>query len=230
MQALQPLSTGQQEFDQIRTKGMTYVDKTPFIWRILQTLQPFFFLSRPRRFGKSLLINTLKELFLGRKELFDGLYIYDKIQWETYPVLHFDFSNMDFKNKGLGKAIHDRLKAIAHSYNISLQEDTIGSMFAELMATLHEKTGKQTVILIDEYDKPLTDVLEVGENKQAHEHRNILRSLYSVVKGSSAHIRFFFMTGISRFSKLSLFSDLNNLTDLTYFADFHDICGYTQEE
>ncbi len=230
MQQLQPLSTGQQEFSVIRTQGMTYVNKTAFILRILQTMQSFFFLSRARRLGKSLFINTLKELFLGKKELFEGLYIYDKIQWETYPVLHFDFNNIDFKNKGLGQAIYDRLTAIAASYGIELQEKTIGSMFAELMATLHEKTGKQVVILIDEYDKPTTDVLEVGNNAKAHEHRNILRSFYGVVKGSSAHIRLFFMTGISRFSKLSLLSDLNNLTDLTYFSDFHNICGYTQEE
>jgi len=230
MQPLPPLSTGQQEFSAIRRLGMTYVDKTPFIWRILQTLQSFFFLSRPRRFGKSLFINTLKELFLGRKELFKGLYIYNKIEWETYPVLYFDFSNMGFKDIGLAQAIDNRLNDIAASYGVTLQKQGIGVKFTELMQTLHEKTSKQVVILVDEYDKPLTDVLEVGNNDKAHEHCNILRSFYSVVKGSSAHIRFFFMTGISRFSKLSLFSDLNNLTDLTYFADFHNMCGYTQEE
>lgn len=230
MQQLQPLSTGQQEFSVIRTQGRVYVDKTMFIHKLLLQSSIFFFLSRARRFGKSLFINTLKELFLGKKELFEGLYIYDKIQWETFPVLHFDFSNMGFKDIGLAQAIDNRLNDIAESYGVVLQKQGIGLKFAELMATLHEKTGKQVVILIDEYDKPITDVLEVGNNDKAHEHRNILRGFYSVVKGSSAHIRLFFMTGISRFSKLSLFSDLNNLTDLTYFSDFHDICGYTQEE
>ncbi|WP_250631317.1 ATP-binding protein [Rhodoflexus caldus] len=230
MQQLQPLSTGQQEFSVIRTQGRVYVDKTMFIHKLLLQSSIFFFLSRARRFGKSLFINTLKELFLGKKELFEGLYIYDKIQWETFPVLHFDFSNMGFKDIGLTQAIDNRLNDIAASYGVVLQKQGIGLKFAELMAMLHEKTGKQAVILIDEYDKPITDVLEVGNNAKAHEHRSILRGFYGVVKGSSAHIRLFFMTGISRFSKLSLFSDLNNLTDLTYFSDFHDICGYTQEE
>jgi hypothetical protein len=230
MKSVPLLPTGQQDFAEIRQKKQVYVDKTAFIYRILSTKQVFFFLSRPRRFGKSLLVNTFKELFLGRKELFEGLYIYDKIAWEAYPVLHFDFSNLGFREIGLRPAIDRRLEELACSYQVNLSSEAIGLKFAELMRKLHEQTGKQVVILIDEYDKPITDVLEVGKNEKSLEHRELLRSFYGVVKGSSAHIHFFFLTGIARFAKVSLFSDLNNLTDLTFYDDFHNFLGYTQEE
>ncbi|MDW8211909.1 MAG: AAA family ATPase, partial [Cytophagales bacterium] len=137
---------------------------------------------------------------------------------------------MGFKDIGLKEAIDVRLDEIAQHYGIVFQKTGIGMKFAELMEKLHRQTGKQVAILIDEYDKPITDVLEVENNQKAHEHRDILRMFYSVVKGSSAHIRFFFMTGIARFAKLSLFSDLNNLTDLTFSDHFHPMLGYTQEE
>jgi len=230
MQDLPILSTGQQDFAEIRRKGLLYVDKTRYIYEILLLKTPFFFLSRPRRFGKSLLINTLKELFLGKKELFEGLFIEDKIEWKTYPVLHFDFSRMGFKEIGLREAIELQLNEIAKKYEIRLEQTGIGLKFAELIQKLHEKTGEQVVVLIDEYDKPITDVLEVYKNEKAHEHREILQAFYSIVKGNSAHIRFFFLTGITRFSKVSLFSDLNNLTDLSFEAAYHNLLGYTQAE
>ncbi len=171
---------------------------------------------RLRRFGKSLLVSTLKSIFEGKKTLFEGLYIYDKVDWnETNPVIHPGFSRIDFKGKGLRNAINYRLDAIAAANDVQFKEATIAAKFEELMKALHEKTGR---LLIDEYDKPITDVLEVGKNEKAHEHCEVLRELYSVVKGSSEHIRFFFMAGIARFSKASLFSDLNNLP------------GYTQAE
>lgn len=224
------LSTGQQDFENIRRTKRIYVDKTAYILRILQHSNRFFFLSRPRRFGKSLLINTLKEIFLGKRELFEGLYIADKIDWKTHPVLLFDFSKMDFKGKGLEKAIRDRLSEIALFYEINLQETTIWSAFRELIEKLHQKTGEQVVILIDEYDKPITDVLETFDNAKAHQHRDIMRAFYGILKGSSAHIHLLFLTGITRFTKVSIFSELNNLTDLTFSDHFHSICGYTQEE
>jgi len=230
MNSLPLLSTGQQEFAEIKNKKQIYVDKTPFIYQILQSQQVFFFLARPRRFGKSLLINTLKELFLGKKELFEGLYIYDKIEWEKYPVLHFDFSNLGFRDIGLKEAIDRKLNEISSSYGIKLSPTGIGLKFAELMQELHKAYKRQVVVLIDEYDKPITDVLEAGNNEKALLHREILRNFYGVVKGSSAHIRFFFLTGIARFAKVSLFSDLNNLTDLTFHKDFHNLLGYTQQE
>jgi hypothetical protein len=207
-----------------------YVDKTELINDLIHDGSIFWFLARPRRFGKSLLISTLKEIFLGKKELFSGLYIEDKIVWEEYPVIHLDFSNMDFQGKGLKIAIHDRLTKIAESYDIVLEATTNGSMFSELMESLKEKTGKQVVILIDEYDKPITDVLEVGKNTAARKNRKTMRDFYAVVKGCSGFIRLFFVTGIARFAQVSIFSDLNNLTDLTNNKDYHNLLGYTQEE
>jgi hypothetical protein len=231
MHHLPRLSTGEQSFEELRKKNCIYVDKTQFIERLLFIeQQKFIFFPRPRRFGKSLLVSTLKELFSGRKDLFAGLYIEDKIEWEEYPVIHLDFSRMHFRTQGLEQAISNRLDEIAAAYDVQFKHAGIDSKFNDLMQKLHEKTGKQVVILIDEYDKPITDVLEVGENKKAYEHREILRTFYSVVKGSSAHIRLFFLTGIARFSKVSLFSDLNNLTDLSKNKYYHNFLGYTQEE
>ncbi|MGF1534001.1 MAG: AAA family ATPase [Bernardetiaceae bacterium] len=230
MHDLPLLPLGQQNFEELRRLGMLYVDKTEYFYNILRTKAPFFFLSRPRRFGKSLLISTFKSIFEGRQDLFEGLYIYDKIAWEAHPIIHLDFSKMGFKDVGLFNAIEERLEEVAKQYQVVLDKKGIGLKLGELMQKLHEATGRQAVILIDEYDKPITDVLEVGENKKAHEHRDTLRQLYSTVKGNSEHIRFFFMTGISRFTKVSIFSDLNNLTDITRHNDLHDMLGYTQEE
>jgi predicted DNA-binding ribbon-helix-helix protein len=231
MQHLPLLPIGQQDFGELRRTGRLYVDKTTYVYQLLNHRSVFFFLARPRRFGKSLLVSTLKCIFEGKKELFEGLYIYDKIDWnQTHPIVHLDFSRIDFRGKGLRKAINDRLDDIAVANDVPLKENHIAGKFDELMKKLHRQTGRQAVILIDEYDKPITDVLEVGKNEKAHEHREILRELYSVVKGSSEHIRFFFMTGIARFSKVSLFSDLNNLTDLSSERDFHNLLGYTQQE
>jgi predicted DNA-binding ribbon-helix-helix protein len=231
MQHLPLLPIGQQDFGELRRTGRLYVDKTTYVYQLLNHGSVFFFLARPRRFGKSLLVSTLKCIFEGKKELFEGLYIYDKIDWnQTHPIVHLDFSRIDFRGKGLRKAINDRLDDIAVANDVPLKENHIAGKFDELMKKLHRQTGRQAVILIDEYDKPITDVLEVGKNEKAHEHREILRELYSVVKGSSEHIRFFFMTGIARFSKVSLFSDLNNLTDLSSERDFHNLLGYTQQE
>ena len=230
MKELALLPVGQQDFSEIRKLNMVYVDKTQYIHKLLLTRAPFWFLAHPRRFGKSLLINTLKELFLGKKELFKGLYIEDKMEWEEFPVIHLDFSNMGFRSIGLELAISNRLQEIGREYDVNLEKTGNDNLFQELIQKLYEKTGKQVVILIDEYDKPITDVLEISENKKTHEHRDILRTFYSTIKGSSLYIRFFFLTGIARFSKVSIFSELNNLTDLTFHDDYHNLLGYTQEE
>jgi hypothetical protein len=230
MSALPLLPTGQQDFSTLRTENLVYVDKTEFIYKLLTKQVPFFFLSRPRRFGKSLLINTLKELFAGRKELFQNLYIYDKIDWITYPIIHIDCSKLGFKELGMKYALENRLKEIAKEYQIQLNENALGLLFAELIKKLFEKTNLKVVILVDEYDKPITDVLEQGDNQKAHENREVLRMFYSIVKGSSAYIRFMFLTGITRFTKVSLFSDLNNLVDITFDDNFHNLLGYTQNE
>jgi hypothetical protein len=225
---LQRLSTGQQDFVTLRNRGLIYVDKTMFAHQLITSENSFYFLSRPRRFGKSLFVNTLKELFLGNKQHFKGLFIEDKIEWKTYPVLHFDFSNMGFKEIGLVEAIENRLNELSKHYEITLAQKGIGLKFKELILKLKEKTDENVVILIDEYDKPITEYLEFGQ--AANEQCDILRSFYGIIKGSSAHIRFFFLTGISRFSKMSIFSELNNLTDLGFQEKYHNICGYTKEE
>ncbi|TAE03446.1 MAG: AAA family ATPase, partial [Bacteroidetes bacterium] len=224
---MQILPTGEQSFLKIRQNNLLYVDKTEYAYRLIES-NPFCFLSRPRRFGKSLFLSMLKEIFLGKKHLFEGLFIYDKIDWQEYPVIFMDFSLMDFKSLGLENAIHQRLDEIAQYYAIEFTKDSMGSKFKELLGKLHEKTGQQVVILIDEYDKPITEYLE--DKQKASAQRDILKTFYSIIKGSSEHIRFFFLTGISRFSKVSIFSDLNNLTDLTFHEEYNTICGYTPQE
>lgn len=224
------LPVGQQDYPTFRERNMVYVDKTDFILDLISQGGQFFYLARPRRFGKSLLVSTLKTIFQGKKELFEGLYIYDKWDFEVFPIIHLDFSKMDFRGKGLLNAISDTLTVISQEHTIELTETSIGSMFAELIQKLHQQKGRKVVILIDEYDKPITDVLEFGKTEKAHEHLGILRTLYSILKGNSEHIRFFFLTGIARFSKVSLFSDLNNLNDLSRDNDYHNLLGYTQEE
>jgi Predicted AAA-ATPase/PD-(D/E)XK nuclease superfamily len=224
---MQILPTGEQSFVNLRQRNALYVDKTDFAYRLIST-DKYYFLSRPRRFGKSLFISTLKEIFLGNKALFKGLYIEDKIEWKKYPVIHLDFSGIGSDTIGLERAISKRLEEIAQSYNLSIESEGIDLQFKELMVKLEKQTREQVVILIDEYDKPITHYLENKE--KAIEQRDTLKSFYSIVKSSSDHIRFFFLTGISRFSKVSVFSDLNNLTDLTFRDDYHGICGYTPEE
>jgi hypothetical protein len=225
---LQKLSTGEQDFASLIKTDKIYVDKTSFLFQLLLEGAKFIFLSRPRRFGKSLLVSTLKQIFLGNKQYFKGLFIEDKLEWKTYPVIHFDFSNMGFKEIGLVNSIENRLSEIAKFYDVKLELNGIGLRFKELVIKLKEKTGENVVILIDEYDKPITEYLEFG--KEAVEQRDILRSFYGIIKGNSEHIHFFFLTGISRFSKMSIFSELNNLTDLSFSEKYHNLCGYTKEE
>jgi len=224
---MQALPLGEQNFATIRQKHLLYIDKTASIFELLQE-SSYNFLSRPRRFGKSLLLSTLKEIFLGKKHLFEGLFIENKIQWIAYPIIHLDFSKINFKEIGLTKAIDKELENISLNYQISLQNEGISAKFKELIEKLAQKTALKVVILIDEYDKPITDYLENGQ--QAIEQRDILKSFYSIIKGSSEFIHFFFLTGISRFTKVSIFSELNHLNDLTFHSRYATICGYTQTE
>jgi len=187
----------------------------------------YFFISRPRRFGKSLTVSTLKEIFSGNKELFKGLYIYDKIKWEKFPVIHIDFSHISHGNsKILREALSDFLDEIAGENNIQLNKRFLSDKFRELIKKLSE-TGKIT-ILIDEYDKPIID--HITDIKKASENREVLREFYSVLKGSDEYIKFVFITGVSKFSKVSIFSGLNNLLDITLEDKFSTIMGITQEE
>jgi hypothetical protein len=220
--------TSLQDFEKIINTGCLYVDKTEYISNLVNP-GGYYFLSRPRRFGKSILTTTMKALFEGKKDLFKGLHIYDKWEWkEKYAVIHISFAKNDYVNKGLYKAIFDNLHSLAHENNIALAESTIGAMFYELIKKLNETVGKVAVI-VDEYDKPINNYL--GTNTSlALENRDILKSFYSVLKDSDPFVKFVFITGVSKFAKVSIFSDLNNLYDISLDYRYSSICGINEEE
>ncbi|MDR3125139.1 MAG: ATP-binding protein [Endomicrobium sp.] len=224
------LPIGTQAFEVLRRSGNIYVDKTEHIYNLISNGR-IYFLSRPRRFGKSLLISTLKELFRGNKEIFEGLYICDKWDWtKKYPVIHLDFTELAYDTpEKLEGSLFDFVKTSARQNNIELQNSQLETKFAELIEKMHKSIGEQIVILVDEYDKPMIDSL----NKAKEVHQGIketLHNFYQVIKGSDEHIKFMFMTGVSRFTGLSIFSALNNLNDITMDYKYAGICGYTQEE
>ncbi len=217
---------GIQDFAKLREENYVYVDKTKYIYQMLQGA--YYFLSRPRRFGKSLLVNTLYYLFEGRKDLFKGLWIEEKIEWKKHPVIKIDFTLLDYDKLGLENSIKETLFLTAKKYQIEIENITIKSIFNELIIKLSKI--EKVVILIDEYDKPIGDYLEKGKIELAIENRDILKNFYSTLKGLDSHIRFFFLTGITKFAKVSIFSDLNNLDDLSLHPDFGELLGYTQTE
>lgn len=224
---MKKLPIGIQDFRELRTADFMYVDKTAQIYEII-TSGKYFFLSRPRRFGKSLLMSTIAELFKGSKELFTDLWIANQWDWsQTNPVLEFRFNNAAYKEIGLKAYLLDRLDEHARAFGISFEYSSYPDRFRELIMKLSEKYGK-VAVLVDEYDKPIIDYLE--DIPQAEKNRDILKSFYSVIKPLDAHLKFVFLTGVSKFSKTSIFSELNNLKDLTMSKQFSSICGYTQEE
>jgi hypothetical protein len=228
MNIIQKYPVGIQDFQKLRSENYTYVDKTPLVWKIANG-GGYYFLSRPRRFGKSLFVSTLDYLFQSKKELFEGLDIYDKWDWsQTNPVIKISFSNIGHKDLGLREAINNSLDETANKYGITLQKTFNAGKFKELIETLSEKLGK-VVVLIDEYDKPIIDYL--GTNTpQAVENREILKSFYSILKDADPYLRMVFITGVSKFARVSIFSDLNNLKDLSIDNNFESICGINQEE
>ena len=223
------LPIGIQTFREIREEHCYYVDKTAYIRRLLDEGKHYF-LSRPRRFGKSLFLDTLKELFEGNEALFRGLHIHDGWDWSVrYPVLRLSFGSGHFQEpEGLRAEVMDRLKALEDDTAITTRYDSLPARFRHLIETLHERTSQRVAVLIDEYDKPILDALKVPEVASAN--RDFLRGLYTVVKDSDAHVRFTFVTGVSKFSKASLFSGLNNLTDITLDSEYSAICGYTEAD
>ncbi len=226
---MKDLPIGVQTFKKMREQGYVYVDKTQLIYNLARK-QSTSFLSRPRRFGKSLLLNTFKELFLGNEKLFQGLWIHDKWVWsQSYPVIHLSFDSMDYQVSGLDVAISYEMKKNAQKYGIEFSSSSYKLQFEELITQLCEKHG-QIVLLIDEYDKPIIDYLESGDLPQAKINQKIMKTFYSVLKNSEDYLRFFFITGVSKFSKVSIFSDLNYLDDLTLDKKYVNIVGYTQEE
>jgi Holliday junction resolvase-like predicted endonuclease len=227
---MQALPTGIQSFEKLRKENYLYVDKTRQILRLIER-GSVLFLSRPRRFGKSLLVSTLQALFEGRKDLFEGLYIADKVDWEQrHPVIKLDLSLFS----GLSAAEMNRelflyQEGIADDYGITLKRERAANRMEELLKALHEKTGTQVVVLIDEYDMPIQDALNKPVEK-IDEIREFLQTFYKAFKTADEHIRFLFMTGITKFAKVSVFSALNNLVDVTLNPAYATLCGYTQEE
>ncbi len=203
-----------------------YVDKTQYLYPMIRTGGAYF-LSHPRRFGKSLMVSVLKEIFQGKRELFREYWIYDKIEWEKYPIIHLDFLGIDFRTLGLEKAIANKLTRIAQENGLPIKGDSISETFAALIEDLAQ--DRRIVILIDEYDKPINEYL-FDDEKTAVYNRDILRNFYSVLKSQEGKIKFLFMTGISRFSRLSIFSDLNHLIDITFHKDYLKLLGYTEKE
>ena len=223
------LPIGIQTFSEIRSEGYYYADKTAFCLKLAQQGK-YYFLSRPRRFGKSLLIDTLGELFSGNQALFTGLYVEDKWDWSVqYPVIRISFGGGIIENKAdLTNKIQEQLRINQEILHITCQDQSTSVCFAELVRLTHEKTGQRVVILVDEYDKPILDNLLKPD--VAKEIRDGLRNFYSVIKDCDAHIKFAMLTGVSKFSKVSLFSGLNNLRDITISSEFSSICGYTDED
>jgi hypothetical protein len=224
------LPIGIQSFSKLRSEGCLYVDKTESVYRMISTGGGIYFLSRPRRFGKSLLVSTLDELFRGRKELFEGLYIYDKWDWtQPYPVIRLDFGKRSFNSpEELSVSLNDFVDLTANKFQLSLQENTLNGKFGELIEKLYSSAGKRVAVLVDEYDKPITDHLSNADIQTAN--KKILHDFYQVLKASDDYIKFVFLTGVSKFSGLSVFSALNNLDDITLDWKYASICGYTQEE
>ena len=230
---------GIQSFEKMRNDKYLYVDKTKYVYNLVRTSSPYF-LSRPRRFGKSLFLSTLKAYFLGQKELFKGLYI-EKAEekraeiektaaWAEYPVLYMDFNTKYYKDQeALLTIINLHLDDWEKLYNLTKTSGCIEDRFKAVISALYEKTGRQVVILVDEYDKPLLQTMGVNEALN-EEYRNTLKAFYSVIKTCDQYIRFAFLTGVTKFSKVSIFSDLNNLQDISMLNDYAEICGLTQAE
>ena len=216
-------------FEQLINTEFLYVDKTEYIWKLIEAAPAMYFMSRPRRFGKSLTVSTLKELFSGRRDLFRGLAIdRKKYDWKKYPVIHLDMGNCDAQNppalrKYLGGLL--RKEAAAHDLQIKMEDDQLASSLAVLITAL-SKTGP-VVILVDEYDKPILNTIQ---SPDVHEVIQVLKGFYSTIKTCAAQEHFVFVTGVSKFCHVSLFSDLKNLRDITMHAEFAGMLGYTQQE
>ena len=226
---MKKLPIGISTFDKMSQGNYLYVDKTRTIVELITQGGGYYFLSRPRRFGKSLLVSTLKEIFLGHQELFQGLYIYDNIEWTPHPVIHLDLSTIDKTDPA---DLQDYLLSILNRLNAEhdLQVTPIGvkMYFANILEMLAKKYAAGVVVLIDEYDKPILDHLD--DIPTAKAVRDILKNFYGALKGSDAHLHFVLLTGVSKFSQVSIFSDLNNLDDITLDSRYATLLGYTQQE
>lgn len=227
------LPLGIQGFQKLREENFLYVDKTEYIFHLVHDNVPFF-LSRPRRFGKSLLLNTLKAYWEGKKDLFSGLAI-EKLEegnadaWKAHPIFYFDFNGVNYQEKGsLERALEFQLQRWEEEFESVNDHNTPGERFQKLLITAREKTGLRCVILVDEYDKPLLDVVEKPE-LQEH-NKEVFKGFFSTLKSYDEYIQFIFITGVSKFHKVSIFSDLNQLTDISLSKQYAGLCGITDTE
>lgn len=220
---------GIQDFVKLRQGGFAYVDKTKFVYKLADE-GSYYFLSRPRRFGKSLFLSTLEAYFLGRKELFEGLAIYDmEKEWKSHPIFYIDLNTANFRDENsLYEVLNSHVSVWEEMYGAREYETTLALRFKGVIARAAEKEGRGVVILIDEYDKPILQTLRNEELQERH--RSLLKSFYSVLKTQDRYIRFAFITGVTKFGKVSVFSDLNNLMDISMDQRYISICGMTQNE
>ena len=220
---------GIQSFSEIREGGYTYVDKTALVYELLSTGK-YYFLSRPRRFGKSLLVSTLEAYFQGRKELFAGLAM-ERLEreWTEYPVFHLDLNAQKYESpRNLTEILNASLTGWEKEYGAEPSETSLSLRFRGVVRRAAEKTGRRVVVLVDEYDKPLLQA--IGDGALQDDYRNTLKAFYGVLKSCDQHIRFALLTGVTKFSKVSVFSDLNNLQDISMLKAYEGICGVTEEE
>ena len=224
------LPIGIQDFRTLREEGFYYVDKTSHIKQLIDKGR-YYFLSRPRRFGKSLLVDTLRQLFEGYENLFQGLAIHDQWDWSVkYPVVRLSFDGVYNQIEEIDGDIIEQLEAIErhHQLEPALASNTAPRRLRNILDRLHRKSGRQVVVLVDEYDKPILDVIDKPQLAEAN--RDYLKSFYGIIKGSARDVRFVFVTGVSMFSKVSLFSGLNNLENISLDPDYATICGYTEQD
>ena len=220
---------GIQNFAKIRTEGYAYVDKTALMYKMVSEGE-YYFLSRPRRFGKSLLLSTLEAYFEGRKELFQGLAVEQMEQeWKSHPILHLDLNIGKYDTaEALNDMLNDFLTKEEEKYGRAESERSFGLRFQGILRRAFEKTGERVVVLVDEYDKPLLQA--IGNDTLQTEYRNTLKAFYGVLKSCDRYIRFAFLTGVTKFGKVSVFSDLNNLMDISMLPAYSNICGITEKE
>jgi len=226
---MKKLPIGISNFSEIIEDGYVYADKTQFIHEMIKFGKTYF-LSRPRRFGKSLLLNTIEEIFNGNKKLFEGLYIYDKWDWDkNNPVIKFDFGASEYaSSEVLSDSLEDLISDNAEKFSIKIDRKTLTGKLTQLIKEVHDFTGKKVVILIDEYDKAI--VKNIQNPKILKENKKILQNFYGTLKANDEHLEFLFVTGVSKFTGTSLFSDFNSPDDITLDYKYSNICGYTQED
>jgi hypothetical protein len=220
---------GIQNFEKIRREGYVYVDKTPWMWKMISE-GSYYFLSRPRRFGKSLMVSTLEAFFSGQRELFKGLYV-DTVEWDwqQYPIMHLDLNSDKYDSpEVLTNRLETFLSENEERYGRKDYEKSLGARFEGILKRAFEKTGRGVVVLVDEYDKPMLQA--IGNDALQSEYRSTLKAFYGALKSSDRYIKYAFLTGVTKFGKVSVFSDLNNLFDLSLDHRYTGICGISEKE